>query len=208
MTACLDGGTKAVDERVLDEQLWMDKVRAEMSEARYDHVVGVVEMADALARRFGVNVADARCAAWMHDLAREWPLERLTQIAEEIDLPSGFASIPALLHGPVAAHFAARWFGIDNEDVLNAIRYHTTGRPGMSMLEKILYLADGIERGRVYPGVDHIRTLAESDLDQAVAASFDNTLQYLILTHQPIFPLTVMARNELWERLTQAPQAR
>jgi predicted HD superfamily hydrolase involved in NAD metabolism len=183
----------------VSENAIRQRVQASLSAARFEHTVGVVETAEQLAQRYGVDVKRARLAAWIHDVAREWPAEQLMQFAEKVEIPSGFASIPAILHGPIGAHLAGEWFGIDDEDVKNAIRYHTTGRVGMSDLEKVIILADAIEPGRRYPGVERIRELALRDLNTALAESFDNTLLYLIKTHQPIFPLTVMARNELWE---------
>jgi predicted HD superfamily hydrolase involved in NAD metabolism len=185
----------------VSENAMQERVRASLSPARYEHTVGVVETAEKLAERFGVDVQRARTAAWLHDIAREWSTEQLLQVAEQVEIPSGFASIPAVLHGPISAFLASEWFGVDDEDVKNAIRYHTTGRVGMSDLEKVIILADAIEPGRRYPGVDRIRELALRDLNVALAHSFDSTLLYLIKTHQPIFPLTVMARNELWEQV-------
>lgn len=175
-----------------------EKARHALSDARFKHVEGVVETAAALAGRFGADVDKARAAAWLHDVAREWPREQLLQYVENIEIPTGFGLIPALLHGPIGASLAVEWFGLD-EDVANAIRYHTSGRVGMSTLEKIICLADAIEPGRAYPGVEAIRDAAKINLNLALAKSFDATLLYLIDRQLPIFALTVMARNEFWE---------
>ncbi|WDL96316.1 bis(5'-nucleosyl)-tetraphosphatase (symmetrical) YqeK [Alicyclobacillus sp. ALC3] len=182
----------------MEEKEVAERVRAELSEARFAHTQGVVDATTELARRFGANVQAARLAAWVHDIAREWPRERLLQAALRVEMPSGFALIPALLHGPIAAGLANEWFGV-SDAVADAIRYHTTGRVGMSVLEKVVCLADAIERGRDYPGVNDIRAAALTDLNLALAMSFDSTIQYLLLKREPIFPLTVMARNEFWE---------
>lgn len=191
----------------MDEKTIAERVQAEMSQARFQHTQGVVEAAEVLAGRFGVDVEAARTAAWIHDVAREWPTEKLLQYAERVEIPSGFAVIPNLLHGPIGAAIAHEWFDVGNLDIANAIRYHTTGRVGMSQLEMILCLADGIEAGRNYPGIDDIRHWAELDLTYALAQSFDCTLTYLIKRNEPIFPLTVMARNDLWERVKPIEQA-
>ncbi|MCF8563308.1 bis(5'-nucleosyl)-tetraphosphatase (symmetrical) YqeK [Alicyclobacillus tolerans] len=184
-----------------------ERVRAEMSPERFSHTEGVVQVAGELAKKFGEDEHRARTAAWIHDIAREWPNEQQQQYAEKIEIPSGFALIPVLLHGPIAAHLAAEWFGISDQEIHNAIRYHTTGRIGMSNLEMIVCLADAIEPGRHYPGVDRIRELAEKDLVRALAESFDSTISYLLERHQPIFPLTVMARNDFWDQI-QMSQSR
>lgn len=185
----------------MNEQTIAQRVRDEMTEARFQHTIGVVDAAETLAKRYGADVGAARIAAWIHDVAREWPLDRLLQYAEHVEIPSGFALIPNLLHGPIAAAITHEWFDVENEDIANAIRYHTTGRVGMSRLEMILCLADAIEVGRKYPGVDDIRKLAQRDLTHALAQSIDTTLAYLLARHEGIFPLTVMARNELWEQV-------
>jgi predicted HD superfamily hydrolase involved in NAD metabolism len=185
-------------ENRMDESMIRNRVREALSAQRFEHVEGVVATAARLAERYGEDPKKARLAAWIHDYAREWPVARLRAYAERLQLPAEVAEIPNLVHGPVAAHLAEFEFGVDDPDVANAIRYHTTGRVGMSRLEKILCLADAIEPGRQYPGVDRLRSLAENDLTQALAESFDATIEYLIRRREPIFPGTVMARNALW----------
>jgi predicted HD superfamily hydrolase involved in NAD metabolism len=189
----------------MNEQEIQQRVREELSSARFEHTKGVVATVTELAQVYGIDPLPARLAGWIHDVAREWPLERLQQYAERVEIPSGFALIPALLHGPIGAALASEWFNINDVDVANAIRYHTTGRIGMSDLEMILCLSDAIEPSRNYPGVEEIRSLAKQNLKHALAKSFDSTIQYLILHQQQIFPLTVMARNDLWEHLRMYP---
>ncbi|MBX5436359.1 MAG: nicotinate (nicotinamide) nucleotide adenylyltransferase [Alicyclobacillaceae bacterium] len=175
-----------------------DRVRAQMSAERFRHTEGVVEAASELARRFGADVGKARLAAWVHDAAREWPLKELLEWAGRAAVPEGFDAVPVLLHGPVAAAVLQEWFGVTDPDVLDAVRYHTTGRPGMSLLERILFVADASEPGRSYPGVDDIRAAAGRDLDEALALALDASLRYLLERRLPIFPLTVLARNDAW----------
>lgn len=189
---------------MLEEADIRERVRAEISAKRFNHTEGVVSSATTLAIRFGVDVQRARLAALIHDFAREWPADKLLAYAENVEVPSGFASIPGLLHGPIVAAFADEWFGIQDEDLCNAVRYHTTGRIGMSRLERVIYLADAIEPGRQYPGVDELRGVAEQDLLQAVVLTMDGTIRHLIDAHLPVFPLTVMARNDLWDEVRQA----
>lgn len=190
----------------LDEAAIAARVRQELSAQRFQHVEGVVKTAAELAARHGADVAKARLAAWLHDIAREWPAERLAEYARRMGVPDEFGDDPLLWHGPVAAALASAWFGVEDEDVANAIRYHTTGRAGMSTLEMVVFLADAIEPGREYPGVDHLRALAETDLLRAVAEAIDATISYLIATHRNIVPLTVVARNDLWQKVQQRPR--
>ncbi|WP_067930990.1 bis(5'-nucleosyl)-tetraphosphatase (symmetrical) YqeK [Alicyclobacillus kakegawensis] len=177
------------------------KVQRALSPARFAHVQGVVSTAAELALRHGVNVEQARLAAWLHDYAREWPPERLLAVVEKMGLPEEMMVIPELWHGPVAAHLAVSEFGIADEDIHNAVFYHTTGRIGMSRLECVLCLADAVEPTRRYPQVEHLRELARRDLTRALAESFDATIQYLIVRHAAIYPGTVAARNDLWRQV-------
>lgn len=174
------------------------RVRETLTPHRFRHVEGVVETAEALARQFGENVGRIRLAAWLHDFAREWSLEELRKWITPASLPEGFEWIPQILHGPVVADHLEAWFGIRDEEVEQAIRYHTTGRPGMSRFEKIVCLADAIEPGRNYPGVEECRELAKSDLDHALAYQFDGTIRFLLDRKKAILPLTVAARNDFW----------
>jgi predicted HD superfamily hydrolase involved in NAD metabolism len=105
------------------------------------------------------------------------------------------------LHAEVAAFVAEQEYGINDPEVLDAIRYHTSGRVGMTLLDKIVCLADYIEPGRNFPGVDRIRELAEHNLEQALVAGFDSTITFLIEKQKVIFPLTVLARNDIVRRL-------
>lgn len=185
----------------MTEEQIREKIKAELSPKRFKHVEGVVQTADRLARIHGANPEQARLAAWIHDFAREWPQEKLVEMAKDNHIDDIYFEISELLHGHIAAILAPREFGIQDEDVQNAARYHTSGRTGMSLLEKVVCLADAIEPGRDYPVVEEMRRVAEEDLDLALAMSFDNTIEYLIHRRQPIFPLTVIARNDLWKSI-------
>lgn len=185
----------------MNEQSMQELVRQAISPARFRHVEGVVQTADELARRFGVDPDQARQAAWAHDYAREWPVDRWYEVAKERGVDEQFFAVAELLHGHIAAAMLPELFGIDNEDVANAVRYHTSGRVGMSALEKVVCLADYIEPGRTFPAVEDLRKLAEQDLDLALASAFDNTIRFLLDRQKPIFPLTVLARNHLWKEI-------
>lgn len=174
-----------------------DAIEKALTGSRLTHVYGVVETAKELATLHNVDPMRAEVAAWLHDIAREWSSDRLVQSAETVDIPAGFASIPVLLHGPIAAHLGRVSFGIDDEEILSAVCFHTTGRIDMSLLEKILFVADAIEPGREFVGVEELRRLAKIDLNLAVLRCMESSMTYLLQREQPIFPLTVMARNAL-----------
>ena len=106
-------------------------------------------------------------------------------------------SSKALLHGPVGSILCETKYGIDDKDIKSAIFYHTTGRTNMTLLEKIIFLADYIEPSRDFPGVDTIRKLAEKDLNQAVLSAYNSTIKHLIDQDAYIYDLTFLGRNDM-----------
>jgi predicted HD superfamily hydrolase involved in NAD metabolism len=165
------------------------------SEGRKDHIQGVVDTADVLAQRFGADRGKAKLAALCHDLFRGIKDEALNVYVNQLGLPKKYLNNGNLAHGKVAAAMMTREFGIDDEDVLNAVRYHTTGRPRMSTLEKVIFLADSIEPGRNYPGVEEIRKIAETDLDRACLMCLERTIDYINKKGFFLDPDTLDARD-------------
>lgn len=190
-----------MNEAMINETAVQEKVRAVLSEARFRHVSGVVVAADALAKRFGADPLKARLAAWTHDFAREWPVDRWYEVAKERGVDPAFLEVAETLHGPIVATMLLEEFGIDDEEIADAVRYHTTGRVNMTLLDKVVCMADYIEAGRTFPTVDELRKLAEDDLDVALATAFDGTIRLLLDKHKPVFPLTLLARNDLWQKI-------
>jgi len=189
----------------MDELKVREIIEGTLSAARFRHVSGVVETAEHLAVLFGVDPSKARLAAWTHDYAREWPVDKWYEVAQERGVDPAFFEAAELLHGPIAASMLSEVFGIEDEDIANAVCYHTSGRVGMSPLEKIVCLADYIEPGRKYPGVEDLRKLAERDLNLALATAFDGTIRLLLDKRKPIFPLTILCRNDLWRQVIDGP---
>ena len=107
----------------------------------------------------------------------------------------------ALLHGLAGMVLANTQYGITNREVLEAIRVHTTGKVGMSKLDKIIFLADYIEPNRNFPGVNDIRAAAEQSLDAGVLCGFDMTIRHLIDSNDTIYPLTIISRNDLIQHM-------
>lgn len=171
-----------------------------LAHERWQHTLGVLEMAVELAHKYGVDPHKTAMAAILHDLAREWSNQELVSFLQEqsIGLSDDDLVVPALLHGRVGALVAKARFGVTDPEVLAAISCHTLGRMGMSDLDKIIFIADMIEPNRSYPGVDALRRLADYSLDKAVLAGFDHTLQYVLDTGGFLHPEAVFARNYLW----------
>lgn len=161
----------------------MDSIEAyiekNLSEKRKNHTYGVAETAERLAERYGADKEKARTAALFHDMFRSTSGDILNMYVRQLGLDSVYLDNPNLAHGPVAAVIMERDYGISDPDMINAVRYHTTGRADMSLLEKILYLADAIEPQRVYPGVEQARKLAEESLDRACLFSMERSITYI-----------------------------
>ncbi|MFC4776746.1 bis(5'-nucleosyl)-tetraphosphatase (symmetrical) YqeK [Paenibacillus sp. GCM10023252] len=185
----------------LNREQLMEAVKAEMPERRWIHTLGVMETAVKLAERYGEDPARAELAAILHDVAKYWPTDRMERVIREEQLPEELLQYDKeLWHAPVGAVEAERTYGVTDQEVLDAVRYHTSGRAGMTKLERIVCLADYMEPGRDFPGVDTIRELSVKSLDKALIAGLDSTITFLIAKGKRIFPLTMQARNDLIER--------
>src|SRR5829696_10016150 len=164
--------------------------RESLSENRYGHTVRVADTAESLARKHGLDPDRTRLAALLHDAARETEPKEFLRLANEWDLPVGEPErqSPKLLHGPVAAELARRELGVEDEEVLSAIRAHTVGRAGMAPIAIALYVADNIEPDRDYPSVHRIRDLALKDLYEAAAESLQRVVAHNEGRGRPIHP--------------------
>lgn len=166
----------------------------ELSSKRYLHTLGVSYTAACLAMAHGADMESAMTAGLLHDCAK--PLKGEEQIAlcekHHLDISDVERLNPsALLHAKVGAYLAQSRYGVTVPDILNAIKYHTTGRPKMSKLEKILYIADYIEPGRKHVAdLEQIRQIAYQDLDATMARILENTLAYLKTTDGQIDTMT------------------
>jgi predicted HD superfamily hydrolase involved in NAD metabolism len=154
--------------------------RSRLSERRYEHTLRVADTAESLALAHDLEADRARLSALLHDAAREKEPEEFLKLADEWHLQVGDPErqSPKLLHGPVAAELARRELDIDDEEVLEAVRAHTTGSPEMGPLALVLYVADKIEPARDYPSVGRLRTLAREDLRRAAEESLRRTIAH------------------------------
>lgn len=173
-------------------------VKGQLPERRFKHTVGVMETAVALAKLYGADEKKAELAAIFHDYAKYRSREEMEKVILEENLPRDLLEHNIeLWHAPVGAVLVEKETGISDEDILNSIRYHTTGRAGMTLLEKIIFLADYIEPGRNFPGVDEVRALARENLDLAMIKALANTISFLLEKRQLIYPDTIHTYNDL-----------
>lgn len=169
------------------------KLENKLKKDRFQHTLGVMYTAGSLAMRYSENLEEALTAGLLHDCAKYASIkEQIKQCKKyQIKLEKAELEIPALIHAKLGAYLAEKKYGIENPRVLDAIRYHTTGRPHMSMLDKIIYLADYIEPGRkMIPGLPEIRNLSFIDINRAVCQCAAATLKYLEASKRPIDPMT------------------
>lgn len=181
------------------EQRIKQELRQHLNERRYRHTMGVVSSAEHLARKYGADENAARLAALMHDYCKNMSKEQYDEYIKRyrIDFDEIARGNRELMHGRVARYIAEREYAIDDPDILCAIEYHTTGRKGMSLLEKVIALADYIEEGRDFPGVEEIRILAATSLEEALIFALNGTIRYLMEKNLLIHPDTFEARNDL-----------
>lgn len=169
------------------------KLKETLDPVRYRHSLGVAFTSASLAMRYATDVEKAFLAGLLHDSAKYMTKAEYLEKAAEFGLTVTDAekSAPGLLHAKLGAVFAERFYGVTDPDVLNAIRYHTTGRAGMSLLEKIVCIADYIEPSRpTLPLIDQIRELAFTDIDRAIYTYSKRQIEFLKETDRVIDPNT------------------
>ncbi len=186
------------------------KIFDRLTEKRKKHTEGVLEYGLHLCDRYGGEGKDELkrkyvLAAVAHDLYRGISVEALDPIVEREGLPERYRGNPSLAHGKLAAIELERAYGVTDPDILNAVNYHTTGRPAMSLLETVLYVADAAEPNRDYPGVDELRERAEHDLDDAALFSMERTIRYVKERGQDLDPDTEAAADYLRKKRAETP---
>jgi len=183
-------------------------VRAELGQAqRYAHVVRVARMADRLAVRHGEDSSKARTAGMVHDLARLYSAERLVAECERrgLAIDAFERANPIVLHARLGAELARERFGIEDPDVLAAIRFHTLASPEMPRLAEIVYVADSIEPGRTFPARAALEELAFRNLDAATIGVIEASIDYLKGTGRVVAPQTLAALAAYRERSPACP---
>lgn len=165
---------------------------------RIPHVLGTEQEAIRLAERYGADVEKARVGALLHDCTKKLDLPEQLALCERYGIPLDELERQTLklLHAKTGAAIARDVFGVDKE-IYNAILWHTTGRAGMTLLEKILYLADYIEPSRDFPGVDKLRTVCYKDLDAGLLMGLEMTIGEMNALGSPVHRATIEARDAL-----------
>ncbi len=169
-----------------------------LSIKRFEHTIAVKEKAISLAKIYGEDVEKAACAAILHDVTKELNFIKQLQIIENSDIMTDVITLksPQILHAITGAVVAREQFGITDNDVLNAITYHTTARENMTLLEKIVYVADAVSSDREYKNVEKYRKKADKDIDKAFLQILKMTIKFLVKENTLIPFDTINAYNQ------------
>ena len=179
---------------------------SKLSSKRYLHSLNVMKAAEELALNFGEDAVKASVAGLLHDCAKYLEHDKIFELCRlyNIEINEYTLNQPELLHGPIGASMAKEIYGISDTDILHAIYFHTTGCEDMTMLDKIIFLADYIEPGRNFDGVDDIRQKAYTNIEEAIALSFASTIKDVLKKGKLLYPITIDARNYIiLERLRE-----
>ena len=166
------------------------------NEERYNHSIGAMKMAEILAKSYNINKQEVMEAALMHDIAKEIIKEEALKYVKEnnIEITEVERYNTKLLHGKIGADICKKKFQF-NEDMCNGIRWHTTGRANMSILEKIIFCADKVEETRKYSNVEYYRQLSIDDIDKAILEIIDYTIKDNIDKGKLLLEKSIETRN-------------
>lgn len=181
-----------------------EKLSTLLTDHRYTHSLGVVETAMKMAEIFGANVEKTEIAALLHDCAKQIPHNTQLEMCKEYGIPLDEVKEKelGLLHAELGAYMAEHDFGIKDTEILDAIRYHTLGRENMSVMEKILYLADIVEPNRKeFDGLKELRELCFKDLDRALLFGFGLTIAHTNRRGHILHNQTIDAERYIREKL-------
>ena len=181
-------------------------VKSKMSLKRFTHTLGVVEMSEKLAKIYNANIQKCKVAALLHDICKEMDMEYIKNICKnkfinelsEEDLENN-----EILHGFAGAYYVKNELGINDKEILNAIKYHTVGAKDMTLLEKIVYIADAIEYGRNYPSVVEIREETFKNLDKGILMEIEHKEEYLESIGKKSHPNTDKFKKEILKELNK-----
>ncbi len=177
----------------------IDRLSEDLNPQRLEHSIRVMEMSQLLASLNNVDQDKARLAGLLHDCAKYDSQEKIVKEAQDygLDLDPIFKISPQLIHSELGSYIARSKYGIEDQEILDAIKYHTVGHGNMSKLGKIVYLADLIEAKRNYPGVEALRNLSFENLELGLLKAVDSNLIFLINKGAIIHPNTLELRNSL-----------
>ncbi|MDY3304031.1 MAG: bis(5'-nucleosyl)-tetraphosphatase (symmetrical) YqeK [Clostridia bacterium] len=173
------------------------KLKSSLTEKRYVHSIGVMDTAVKMACKWGADTEKTAIAALLHDCAKNYSISETLELCNKYNvyLDDVTKTATGLIHGFLGAEIARDIYGIRDDDIYDAIYYHTVGKPDMKLMTEIIYIADGIEPNRHYDGVDRIREMAFEDIDRALILQIDSTIKSVINKGGLLHTNTVDTRN-------------
>lgn len=167
-----------------------------VSQKRFEHILRVRDYAIVLSKKYNVNSDQAEVAALVHDYAKDRSDSDFLKVIDAKHLDPDLKNWNnAIWHGVVGAEMIHDELGITDSEILDAVRQHTTGSDNMSLLSQILFMADYLEMGRHFPGVEEARALTDNNLQSGVKYQITHTLAYLASQSLPIHPLSLTTYN-------------
>lgn len=183
----------------MDMNDYKSAIKKLLNKSRYEHSINVSKAAEDIAKRYGISIKKARIAGLLHDITKNMTnKEQLEMINKyNIEMSKLELSMDKLWHAKTGAEYVKNEFAIDDEEIINAIRYHTTGKPNMSDLEKVIFVADAIAEDRKFNGVDDIRKAIKKSLNEGVLAALIASIDFLTIKKKPIHDDTFLAYNDI-----------
>ncbi len=178
---------------------YTEHIRQRLTEWRFNHSVNVAAEAVRLAKKYGGDVEKAEFAGLMHDVMKDAGKKEQLEIIQEygVEMNDVEKNEPKLWHAIAGATYLEMILGVKDEDILNAVRYHTTAREGMSLLEKIIYIADYTSAERDYNGVERMRKACNVSLEVAMEEALAFSIEEQLKKRAPVEPHTCAAYNEI-----------
>ena len=187
----------------MDLEIINNNLKRMLSQKRMNHSINVADCAVKLSEIYGYNKEKAYIAGIVHDCAKCLNESEVNYYINKYKIQLDELEIGnlALSHSTIGAYIVKNEFNIEDEEIVNAVKYHTTGKQDMTLIEKIIYMADLIEVDRDFPFVNELRELCfGKKLDEALLTSFNNTIKFVIDNEQIVHPRTVEARNYLMKQ--------
>ena len=181
-----------------DRQEYIKAIKPMLSQKRFEHSLNVAQEAVKLAKKYGADEEKAEIAGLLHDILKDTPSEKQLKILSDFGIILNNVELSAkrFWHAIAGAVYIRTALNIEDPEILDAVRYHTTGRNNMSLLEKVIFIADFISKDRDYPGVEDMRRTAYKSLDKAIVEGIAFTIGDLAKNRDPIVPDTIDAYND------------
>ncbi len=180
------------------KEAYIGIIQPMLTPKRFVHSLNVAREAVKLAEKYGADVTKAETAGLLHDILKDTPSDKQLKIISDFGIIMSDTELTAtrFWHAVSGAIYIKIVLKTDDRDIFDAVRYHTTGRKDMSLLEKIVFIADYISEDRDYPGVDEMRRIAYESLDKAIVEGLAFTISDLVERREPIVPDTIDAYND------------